>query len=153
MSKRFRLARVLEHRSQREREQMGVLAEHRTATQAARTALTALRERKQETEAAALAARHGTLSVDEAARTARYAEALASAIGTQLQVLRTTEEAQHVAELELLRRRQDRRALETLRDRHAERVAESEQRREAALNDEVAMARAARRQVARASGG
>ena len=153
MAKPFRLTKVLEHRAQREREQMGVLAARDAATRAARSALTALQERKVDSEAAALESRRGALAVDAAAMSAQYAEALAAAIGAQTQVLRATEEEQHLAEVELLRRRQDRRALETLRDRYAARVAESEQRREAMLNDEVAMARSARRQVARASGG
>ena len=129
------------------------MAETRTATQAARTGLAALVERKAETEAAALAGRRGTLQVDEALRVVRYAEALASGIASQEDVLRTAAEAQRQAEEELLQRRQERRALETLRARHAERAAEIERRREAALHDEVAMGRAARQQVARTSGG
>ena len=153
MAKPFRLQRVLEHRLTRERQQLGAVAETRTATQAARTGLAALIERKTETEASALAGRRGRLQVDEALRVARYAEALAGAIGSQEEVVRAAAEAERQAEAELLQRRQERRALETLRARHVERAAAIEQRREAALHDEVAMARAARRQVARTSGG
>lgn len=148
MAKPFRLRKVLAYRARLEQEQIGAVAQARAATSSARAALEALRTRRRESHAEALAARQGALAVDAAAREAFYDDALSAAIDAQELSVQATERAQQAAETELLQRRQERRALETLRDRHEERERERDQRREAALNDEVAMARAARRQIA-----
>ncbi len=145
MSKPFRLRRVLEHRRGLEREQQGVMALARRAAAEGEQTLGELLEHGWAERVRARANSEGTLDVGGAERSHRYRAQLGEAISTQEERVGELGSALSGAEETLLVRRRDRRVLEKLEERHRDRIAEEEERQDAALTDEVVMGREARR--------
>ena len=145
MAKAFRLQRVLEHREQIELVQQGVVTQARQATERAERALTALHDRDASEAARRTALTRGEVDLGDAVRSQAYREHLEVVIATQDEEVIGLQGALREEERALLTRRQERRALEMLRERHEGRIAEEARRADTRLMDEIAAGQSARR--------
>lgn len=145
MAKAFRLQQVLEHREQIELVQQGVVTQARLATERAQAALTALHDSDASEAARRGALTRGAVDMGDAARSQAYRAHLEVAIEAQDEEVIELQGALHDEERALLTRRQERRALEKLRERHEARIAEEARRADTRLMDEIATGRTARK--------
>lgn len=145
MAKAFRLQRVLEHREQIELVQQGVVTQARLATERAQEVLIAMHESDASEAARREALTRGAVDMGDAARSQAYREHLEVVIAAQGEEVGELQGAQRDEERALLTRRQERRALEKLRERHEARIAEEARRADTWLMDEIATGQSARR--------
>ncbi len=145
MAKAFRLQRVLEHREQIELVQQGVVTQARLATERAQEALTALHDSDASEAARRAALARGAVDMGDTTRSQAYREYLEVAIEAQDEEVVELRGALHDEERALLTRRQERRALEKLRERHEAQIAEEARRADTWLMDEIATGRTARK--------
>ncbi len=145
MTKAFRLQRVLQYREQIELVQQGVVTQARQAAERAERALTALHDRDASEAARRTALKRGEVDLGDAVRSQAYREYLEVVIVAQHEEVNGLQGALRDEERALLTRRQERRALEKLRERHAARIAEEARRADTRLMDEIAAGQSARR--------
>ena len=145
MAKAFRLQRVLQYREQIELVQQGVVTQARQASERAEQELTALHDRDASEVARRTALTRGEVNLGDSVRSQAYREHLEVVIAAQDEEVIGLQGALRDEERALLTRRQERQALEKLRERHEERIAEEARRADSRLMDEITAGQSARR--------
>ena len=145
MSNRFRLQRLLEFRARLEREQESATAHAHAMLVQAQEELITLQAAQQTARRQGATHSGVTVDLDNVLRTERYVEVLAHAITLQGERIHDFSAALQEEEALLRQRRQERRALEKLREQHDARVRTAEKHREIVTIDDLVMARQARR--------